>query len=386
MNTKLLAALAGGFVLAGVAFAQNSDIVASIEADMVAVEGSTFSMGSFGNETNETPVHEVSLDYFYILSTEVTQSQYKAVMGVNYSRFRGADRPVEEVSWYDAIVFCNKLSMLADLTPVYSLDGSTDPDEWGDIPRIDASDKDKARWNNIKWNVEADGYRLPTEAEWEYAAKGGLKAEEDTLYSGSDVITDVAWNADTPDGETHDVAGKEPNELGLYDMTGNVWEWVWDWYGNYHTVDRVNPKGADADVTGRKMRRGGSIKSDAVFCRNANRASSVPELRGVDLGFRIARSVLEAEEASTEYAENYGRPESDVAESEDYENEDEDSEYDYEDESEEPEYDDEDMESEEDESSEDEDTPLISIDIDEDEGLVMDVDEDQVYDSFGIER
>ena len=375
MKIKLLAALTGGFLLAGAAFAQDSDIVASIEADMVAVEGSTFSMGSFGNETNETPVHEVSLDDFYMLSTEVTQSQYKAVMGVNFSRFRGADRPVEEVSWYDAVVFCNKLSMLAGYVPVYSLDGSTNPDEWGDIPRIDAKDEDKARWNSITWNEDADGYRLPTEAEWEFAAKGGIKEEEDPIYSGSDVITDVAWNADTPDGETHDVAGKLPNALGLYDMSGNVWEWVWDWYGNYHTVDNSNPKGAEADVTGRKMRRGGSIKSDAVFCRNANRASSVPELRGVDLGFRIVRN------ADDDFlAGNADETESEDADDElpAGESEDEDSESD--------------AEVAEVSSvvivpeSEDEDTPLISIDLDDEGNLVMDVDEDQALDSFGIER
>ena len=374
MKIKLLAALAGGFLIAGAAFAQSLDIVASIEDDMVAVEGSTFSMGSFGNETNETPVHEVSVNDFYMLSTEVTQSQYKAIMGVNYSRFRGQDRPVEEVSWYDAVVFCNKLSILAGYEPVYSLEGSTNPDEWGDIPRIDASDSDKARWNSIEWDDEADGFRLPTEAEWEFAAKGGVEAEKETLYSGSDVITDVAWNADTPDGETHNVAGKEPNALGLYDMTGNVWEWVWDWYGNYHTVDNVNPKGASADVTGRKMRRGGSIKSDAVFCRNANRASSVPELRGVDLGFRIVRSAFDGFAAEDE--EDASLSESD------FEEDDETPDFEADIESESEESEESDVEPEED----DEDTPLISIDLDEDDGVVVNVDEDGVLDSIGIEK
>ncbi|MBQ1661609.1 MAG: SUMF1/EgtB/PvdO family nonheme iron enzyme, partial [Treponema sp.] len=239
----------------------------------------------------------------------------------------------------------------------------------------DAKDEDKARWNSITWNEDADGYRLPTEAEWEFAAKGGIKEEEDPIYSGSDVITDVAWNADTPDGETHDVAGKLPNALGLYDMSGNVWEWVWDWYGNYHTVDNSNPKGAEADVTGRKMRRGGSIKSDAVFCRNANRASSVPELRGVDLGFRIVRN------ADDDFlAGNADETESEDADDElpAVESEDEDSESD--------------AEVAEVSSvvivpeTEDEDTPLISIDLDDEGNLVMDVDEDQALDSFGIER
>ena len=294
MNSKKFAMLAAGFAMAFALNAQEADSAAtpveSVEADMVLVDGGSFFMGSRNNEDNETPVHEVSVDSYYLLNTEVTQKLYRDVMGTNVSHFKGDEHPVEEVSWYDAVIFCNKLSVLAGLEPVYTLDGSTDTDSWGNIPRIDADADEKARWNAIAWNPSANGYRLPTEAEWEYAAKGGIYAASDTLYSGSNVISDVAWNADDPSGETHDVAAKSPNSLGLFDMSGNVWEWVWDWYGNYHVSDSENPKGAAADVTGRKMRRGGSINSDAVFCRNANRASSVPELRGIDLGFRIVRS------------------------------------------------------------------------------------------------
>ncbi|MBQ1832386.1 MAG: SUMF1/EgtB/PvdO family nonheme iron enzyme [Treponema sp.] len=298
MNSKKFAMLAAGFAMAFALNAQEADSAAtpveSVEADMVLVDGGSFFMGSRNNEDNETPVHEVSVDSYYLLNTEVTQKLYRDVMGTNVSHFKGDEHPVEEVSWYDAVIFCNKLSVLAGLEPVYTLDGSTDTDSWGNIPRIDADADEKARWNAIAWNPSANGYRLPTEAEWEYAAKGGIYAASDTLYSGSNVISDVAWNADDPSGETHDVAAKSPNSLGLFDMSGNVWEWVWDWYGNYHVSDSENPKGAAADVTGRKMRRGGSINSDAVFCRNANRASSVPELRGIDLGFRVARSASDS--------------------------------------------------------------------------------------------
>ena len=279
------------------AFAQEDDVTEIIDNDMVAVEGGSFLMGSRDNENNETPVHEVTLYDFYILATEVTQAEYKAVIGSNFAHFKGDERPMEEVSWYDAIIFCNKLSIMSGLTPAYSLDGETDPDKWGDIPRIDAEKEDKDRWNAIEWDQAADGYRLPTEAEWEYAARGGASANE-TLYSGSNVIVDVAWNADTAEGATHEVALKTPNALGLFDMSGNVWEWCWDWYGNYHISDNENPTGADAELTGRKMRRGGSINSDAVFCRNANRASSVPELRGVDLGFRVVRSIFDDDTSS----------------------------------------------------------------------------------------
>ena len=296
VNSKKIASFAAGLAMVCALGAQEVDtsaLVDSVEADMVSVEGGSFFMGSRNNEDNETPVHEVTLDGYYMLNTEVTQKLYRDVMGTNVSHFKGEERPVEEVSWYDAIVFCNKLSVLAGLEPVYSLDGSTDTSTWGNIPRIDAAESEKARWNAIEWNDRASGYRLPTEAEWEYAAKGGIYSTKDTLYSGGDVIATVAWNADDPSGETHSVATKSPNVLGLFDMSGNVWEWVWDWYGNYHVSDSNNPKGATADITGRKMRRGGSINSDAVFCRIANRASSVPELRGVDLGFRIVRSDVE---------------------------------------------------------------------------------------------
>ncbi len=298
MKAKKIVTFAAGAALACALNAQEASLVSSVspvesvEADMVSVEGGSFLMGSKNNEDNETPVHEVTVGDFYMLNTEVTQKLYREVMGVNVSHFKGDDNPVEEVSWYDAVVFCNKLSVLAGLTPAYTLDGSDDTETWGNIPRIDADEAEKARWNTIAWKPDANGYRLPTEAEWEYAAKGGIYAAFETIYSGSNVITDVAWNADDPSGKTHEVATKAPNTLGLFDMSGNVWEWVWDWYGNYHVSDSDNPKGATSDVTGRKMRRGGSINSDAVFCRNANRASSVPELRGVDLGFRIVRSDL----------------------------------------------------------------------------------------------
>lgn len=272
------------------AFSQASGVVQEIKENMIKVDGGVFTMGSSGSENNESPVHEVSVRTFSILKTEVTQAQYKAVVGKNYSHFKGNKRPVEEVSWYDAIVFCNKLSLASGYNPAYSLNGETDPEKWGTVPRIDASSDSKAIWNSIKCDFNANGYRLPTEAEWEYAAKGGKEAD-DAIYSGSSTVTNVAWNADAIDGETHTVGLKAPNCLGIYDMSGNVWEWCWDWYGNYNVNDSDNPLGASDGVTGRKIRRGGSIASDAVFCRNTNRASTAPEVRGVDLGFRIVRSL-----------------------------------------------------------------------------------------------
>ena len=290
MNLKKITACAA-VMCAGFVFAQDYDVVKAVSEKMAAVEGSVFDMGSTGNEKNELPVHKVTVSSFYISSTEVTQKEYEAVTGENLSANKGENLPVEEVSWYDALVFCNKLSIMSSLTPVYSINGTTDPEKWGAIPRIDSSDEEKSVWNKAALNPLADGYRLPTEAEWEFAAKGGIK-DTPSIYSGSSTSAFVAWNASTSGDATHDVAKKNANELGLYDMTGNVWEWCWDWYGNYPKEDVKDPLGEKEEVTGRKIRRGGSIKSADVFCRNENRATSVPELRGVDLGFRVARSVV----------------------------------------------------------------------------------------------
>lgn len=264
-------------------------VVSLVQNQLVHIQGGTFAMGSTNYEANEAPVHTVTLDSFFMLNTEVTQAVYDTVMGENLSHFRGFDRPVEEVSWYDAVVFCNKLSVLSGLEPAYSLSGTTDTALWGEIPRIADSAETKAQWNGITCNFLANGYRLPTEAEWEYAATGGA-SHLAHLYSGSNSVVAVAWNGDDPDGETHSVRTKAPNSLGLYDMSGNVWEWCWDWYGNYAAPAVQNPQGADAEITGRKIRRGGSISSAAVFCRAANRASSEPDIRGIDLGFRVVRS------------------------------------------------------------------------------------------------
>ncbi|MCR5218283.1 SUMF1/EgtB/PvdO family nonheme iron enzyme [Treponema sp.] len=297
---------AGIFLTGALAFAvdPNFDVVKSVAERMVAVEGGTFKMGDAENEKNESPVHEVKLNSFYMSSTEVTQDWYEAVMGCNYSANKGDDLlPVEEVSWYDAVIFCNKLSVMAGLEPVYSLGGSKKTEEWGDVPRMDSDEAVKAIWAAIAMDVTADGYRLPTEAEWEYAARGGNNPSEDP-YSGSSVITVCAWNNVNAASSTKEVALKRVNSLGLFDMSGNVWEWCYDWYGNYRYAANDNPLGeSDASITGKKIRRGGSVKSDAVFCRNSNRASSVPELRGVDLGFRLVRSVKAADAVEVKAAE-----------------------------------------------------------------------------------
>lgn len=156
---------------------------------------------------------------FEIGKTEVTQKFYEGVMGANPSNHKGDNLPVEGISWYDAIYFCNELSRLSGFTPVYSMNGETDVKKWNYTPHSKAVLK-----GEIDYNPYADGYRLPTIEEWRYAAKGG----QNYKYAGSDNMNEVSWNAYNSGEKTHPVAQKKPNGYGLYDMSGNVCEWVWD--------------------------------------------------------------------------------------------------------------------------------------------------------------
>jgi len=233
--------------------------------NMVFVQGGTFQMGS-NEEADEKPIHTVTVNDFYIGKYEVTQKEWKEVMGKNPSNWKGDELPVERVSWYDAVEFCNKKSEKEGLQKCYSGSGK-----------------------NITCNFNANGYRLPTEAEWEYAARGGNKSRDYT-YSGSNSIGDVAWCSSNSGSKTHPVGKKQSNELGIYDMSGNVWEWCNDWYDSnyYSSSPRNNPPGASVGF--RRVFRGGGWRGSAGDGRVADRRYHNPASSSSSIGFRLVHS------------------------------------------------------------------------------------------------
>jgi len=230
----------------------------------VLVEGGTFQMGAINGEPNERPVHIVTVSSFYIGKYEVTQKEWKVLMEDNPSNFKGDDRPVESITWYQAVEFCNKLSQKEGLTPVYTI-----------------CDKE------VSCNWDADGYRLPTEAEWEFAARGGNQSKH-FQFSGSNDKDEVAWYHENSNDRTHPVGSKLPNELGIYDMSGNIVEWCWDWYGSYSSTVQINPRGATSGS--RRVDRGSSWYYYGIFCRVAFRHSRNPDNDFDDYGFRLVRA------------------------------------------------------------------------------------------------
>ena len=196
-----------------------------------------------------------------MLNTEVTQLLYTSIMGSNPSEFKGDNKPVEMVSWFDAIYFCNKLSEKFGLTPVYEVDGKTNVSTWKYTPH-----QGKRLVGEITMNSTANGFRLPTEEEWEYAAKGG----QSYRYSGSDNLDEVAWYSHNSGYRTHPVGQKKSNGYGLYDMSGNVMEWCQNWYDLYSSASQSNPLGR-ASARGHVL-RGGSWRDDSRDCRVSSRS------------------------------------------------------------------------------------------------------------------
>ena len=223
--------------------------VNGVSLTMVAVPGGTFTMGATSEQGSdafdgEKPAHSVTLRSFYIGQTEVTQELWQAVLGNNPSYKKGAKLPVERVSWDDCQEFIRKLNQMT-----------------------------------------GKNFRLPTEAEWEYAARGGNRSRG-YKYSGSNNIGDVAWYGDKIGSSTHEVATKRANELGLYDMSGNVWEWCSDWYGSYSSSAQTNPTGPSSGSL--RVFRGGGWGDFAGFCRVSGRNRRSPGDRGNGVGLRLA--------------------------------------------------------------------------------------------------
>ncbi|MDR2942436.1 MAG: formylglycine-generating enzyme family protein [Treponema sp.] len=274
----------------------NPDNGNSAKNEMVQIPGGSFQMGDTKDEgeNDEKPVHEVTLTGFSMSKYEVTQAQYQAVMGSNPSYFDGVagrkpasgevqgNRPVENVSWYDAIVFCNKLSMAENLSPAYSISGSTNPADWGNVP-----ESNNSTWNAVTIVSGSTGYRLPTEAQWEYAAKGGNGSPGNYSYAGSNTAGEVAWTSENSNDMTHEVGKKSPNDFGLYDMSGNVWEWCWDRYGDYPSEAQIDPTGAASGSF--RVNRGGSWNYYVVKARSVYRGTRLLYSGSNYIGFRLVR-------------------------------------------------------------------------------------------------
>ena len=240
--------------------------------DMALIKGGSFTMGSpeseIRREKDETP-HRVTVSDFYLDRYEVTQNEYQELTGVNPSNFQGGNLPVENVTWLEAVAYCNARSLKDGLTPAYEIDG----------PENDLT---------VDWNRQTNGYRLPTEAEWEYAARAGTAGPFNT---GGNITTDQANYYGTypydnhPRGEyrsrTVPVGSLAANPWGLHEMHGNVWEWCWDWYGEY-------PAGPSTGTY--KINRGGGWNDFGRHLRSAYRAAHPPVNRTFNLGFRLARN------------------------------------------------------------------------------------------------
>lgn len=231
--------------------------------ELVDIPAGVFAMGGDEHDS-ERPIHEVRISAFRCMKFPVTRRLYQDVMG-NNPGWPGGEvdgRPINQVSWYNAIDFCNRLSEREGLTPAYRRDG-----------------------DNVSWGT-ADGYRLLTEAEWEYACRASTR----TRYSFGDDVSDLGeyfWYEKNSGNAPHPVGTRKPNPWGLYDMHGNVWEWCWDWYGPYPSEPQVDPVGPPAGD--RRVLRGGSFNFRAVFLRSAVRIGSGPENRYLNYGFRCAR-------------------------------------------------------------------------------------------------
>lgn len=246
------------------------------KTQMIEVEGGEFTMGCGTNDSpcdkDERPSHQVKLKSFMIGKYEVSTYEWKQFAAAQKTKLPEStweakdNLPITNITWEDAIQFCNWLSSKENLTPAYIKKG-----------------------NQYECNFDANGYRLPTEAEWEFAARGGNNSLG-YKYSGANKMDNISWNKSNSNGTPHPYGTKLPNELGIFDMTGNVWEWCWDWYNEdyYKMKTHVNPKGPINGL--KKIVRGGSWDSVSSYARVSNRISSTTGTTYPFYGMRLARS------------------------------------------------------------------------------------------------
>ncbi|MEE1058107.1 MAG: formylglycine-generating enzyme family protein [Treponema sp.] len=267
----------------------------NIPEGFVKVKGTTIT----GNESWTPWSHvfvsrrSITIPDMYVCDHEVTRGEFKELMGTDPSIASAYDKdgneltgdavlnnPVNYVNWYATIAYCNKLSLKENLTPCYSVSGVTD---WENLAYSSIPTSRNSTWDALTYNKEADGYRLPTDAEWEWLARGG----ENYTYAGSDTADDVAWYETNTNGTgTREVKTKQANGYGLYDMSGNVDEWCYDWYGavNSSTADTGKSSGSS------RVQRGGSWGYSASLCAVSLRISNYPNYRLSYYGFRVVRS------------------------------------------------------------------------------------------------
>lgn len=265
---KLFTFLAALVLMFDFALGQNN-----LKPEMIIVEGGTFRMGNdYSSNPDERPEHKVTLSSFYISKNEVTNRQYNRFCRVTGKKEpKGADdQAVVNISWYDAVMYCNWLSTTENLDKSYSI----------------------TRDSNmfiVEFDPSASGYRLPTEAEWEYAAKGGNRSKF-YAYSGSNVPDDVAWFINNAGNKQHPSGVKKPNELGIYDMTGNVMEWCYDWYGEkyYEESPEDNPTGPGSGIN--RVCRGGNYMCRSEVLRNTKRFYLEPNNEDGLAGIRLVKN------------------------------------------------------------------------------------------------
>lgn len=263
----------------------------------VEIKPRVFSLGAFDGDhdadAEEYPKHQVTLSRTFAMSRyQVTQNLWEKVMDMNPSSFIGTNRPVENVNWLDCILFCNKYSEIKGLEKVYEVPKGLESVLKSQQKPISVVVNRLAR--SIKQNLDATGYRLPTEAEWEYCAK----ANTNFLYSGSNNPEEVAWygshfardlKSGNSHGATHLVGGKNPNAFGIHDMSGNVWEWCWDWYGEYLSESISDPTGSLNGLN--KVSRGGCWRGGTWGTRVSGRYRYEPSFRNSNIGFRLVRTL-----------------------------------------------------------------------------------------------